>query len=283
MKISAIVTYSLLACHIHAAPSRFKQNIIHGPGAHSPRPNHDNRSDEEYHSVQTSYSSTWSGAAIRSPPEGETFNSVSASFVVPKPSIPAGSPVEDFYTVAVWVGIDGDTFQNAILQTGVDLTIAGGRVYYEPWYEWWPDHSSTFAEHLAISPGDVVKATVSATSSTSGFAIIENVSTGKLVSEYLTSATALAQQNAEWIVENYIMGPSPSLGHHTPLANWSSVVFTDTRASTQRSWLDASNATVVNMAQNKKVITEVTIDGSSIIDTYIYAGMVADLKSDDTS
>ncbi|PTB62293.1 concanavalin A-like lectin/glucanase [Trichoderma citrinoviride] len=277
MKISA-VTYSLLASHVYATPSMFKQDIIHGPISHFSRSNHHNCSEEEYHAGRVNYSTVWSGAVIHSPPENELFNSVSASFVIPKPSIPTGSPNEDFYTVAVWVGIDGDTSQNAILQTGVDLTIANGQVYYEPWYEWWPDHSSTFPEHLSISPGDVVKATVSATSSTSGFAILENVSTGQLVSKYLTSAHALGQQNAEWIVENYIMGPASS-GHLTPLANWSSIVFTDTRASTQKSWLDASNATVVNMSQHRRLITEVTIDGSSVIDTYI-AGRASDLESD---
>ncbi|PTB75256.1 concanavalin A-like lectin/glucanase [Trichoderma longibrachiatum ATCC 18648] len=221
---------------------------------------HHNRSQEQPHHLQDSYSSSWSGAVIHSPPEGETFNSVSASFVIPKPSIPAGSPNEKFYTVAAWVGIDGASASNVILQTGVDMTIAG----------------------------DVVKATVSATSSTSGFAIIENVSTGKLVSKYLTSTSALAQRNAEWIVENYMIGPRTSM-HFTPLANWSSIVFTDTKASTHKSWLDASNATimnmaqnktVMNMAQNKTVITKVTIDSSSVTDTYIYPGRASDSTSD---
>ncbi|KAL6861933.1 concanavalin A-like lectin/glucanase [Trichoderma novae-zelandiae] len=282
MKItSTVISYSLIAIFVHAAPNPFKQGI-HGPISHSSRSTHHPRSQEEDHDARVTYNPSWSGAVIHSPPEGETFNSVSASFVVPKPSIPAGSPVEGFYSVAVWVGIDGSTSQNAILQTGVDLTIAGGQVYYEPWYEWWPDHSYTFSEHLAISPGDVVKVTVSATSSTSGFAIVENVSTSKVVSQYITSAYALGQQNAEWIVENYIMGPSSS-SPFTPLANWSSIVFTDTRASTQKSWLDASNATIVNMRQNKKVITKVSIDGSSVIDTYIYTGKASDLKTEDPS
>ncbi|EGR44169.1 uncharacterized protein TRIREDRAFT_70927 [Trichoderma reesei QM6a] len=281
MKISTVVTYSLLACHVYATPITFKRDILHGPIARSSRSFQQNRSEEIHHGNRASYSSIWSGAVIDSPPEGEAFNSVSASFVIPKPSIPEGSPPNNYYTVAAWVGIDGDTASKAILQTGVDLTIEGGQVYYEPWYEWWPDHSYTFSENLAISPGDVIKATVSATSSTSGFATIENVSTGKLVTKYLTSTYALAQQNAEWIVENYMMGLGAS-AHHTPLANWSSIVFTDTKASTRKSWLDASNATAINMAQNKTVITEVTIDGSSVIDTYIFTGKTPNLKADDT-
>ncbi|OTA04887.1 hypothetical protein A9Z42_0054780 [Trichoderma parareesei] len=282
MKSFTLVTYSLLSCLVYATPIQFQRDILHGPIAHSSRPIQQNRSEEAYHGNRASYSSIWSGAVIDSPPEGETFNSVSANFVIPKPSIPRGSPVNNYYTVAAWVGIDGDTASKAILQTGVDLTIEGGRVYYEPWYEWWPDHSYTFSENLAISPGDVIKATVSATSSTSGSATIENVSTGKLVSKYLTSTYALAQQNAEWIVENYMMSLGPS-AHHTPLANWSSIVFTDTRASTRKSWLDASNATAINMAQNKTVITEVTINGSSVIDTYIFTGKASELTPDGTS
>ncbi|KAL7815073.1 peptidase A4 family domain-containing protein [Trichoderma aethiopicum] len=282
MKISAVVSYSLLTSHVHATPIRVKQDTFHGPIARSSAFSHHNRSGEEHLYRRDSYSSSWSGAVIHSPPEGELFNSVSASFVIPEPTIPAGSPNEKFYTVAAWVGIDGAFASNVILQTGVDMTIAGGQVYYEPWYEWWPDHSHNFHENLIISPGDTVKATVSATSSTSGFATIENVSTGKLVSKYLTSTSPLVQRNAEWIVENYLIGPPTSM-HFAPLANWSSIVFTDTRASTHESWLDASNATVMNMAQNKTLITKVTIEGSSVTDTYIYPGRASDSTSDNTS
>ena len=32
---------------------------------------------------------------------------------------------------AVWVGIDGDTCGNAILQTGVDLNVENGAVSYD--------------------------------------------------------------------------------------------------------------------------------------------------------
>jgi Peptidase A4 family len=36
------------------------------------------------------YSQNWSGMAITSPPTGQTFNAVSAQFVVPTPSAPSG-------------------------------------------------------------------------------------------------------------------------------------------------------------------------------------------------
>ena len=52
-----------------------------------------------------------------------TFTAVTGTFVVPSPSSPDGS-------AAIWVGIDGDTCGNAILQTGVEFTYAGGSVTY---------------------------------------------------------------------------------------------------------------------------------------------------------
>lgn len=63
------------------------------------------------------YSSNWAGAVYESPPSG-TFTAVSATITVPVPSATAAGT----YSASAWVGIDGDTYGNAILQTGVDFT-----------------------------------------------------------------------------------------------------------------------------------------------------------------
>ncbi len=85
------------------------------------------------------YSSNWAGAVLTAPPAGTTFNAVSGQFTVPTPSLPSGSS-SGTYAAAVWVGIDGDTYQNSILQAGIDVTVtkSGSRstVSYDSWYEW---------------------------------------------------------------------------------------------------------------------------------------------------
>lgn len=52
-----------------------------------------------------------------------TFTTVTGTFTVPTPSGTSGA-------ASAWVGIDGDTCGNAILQTGIDFTITGGKVSY---------------------------------------------------------------------------------------------------------------------------------------------------------
>ena len=53
-----------------------------------------------------------------------TWKSVTGTFTVPTPSGSSGA-------ASAWVGIDGDTCGNAILQTGVDFTISNGAVSYD--------------------------------------------------------------------------------------------------------------------------------------------------------
>ena len=48
---------------------------------------------------------------------------MTGTFTVPTPS---GSGA-----ASAWVGIDGDTCETAILQTGVDFTVSGGEVSYD--------------------------------------------------------------------------------------------------------------------------------------------------------
>ena len=59
-----------------------------------------------------------------------TFKSVTGTFVVPVPKAPSGGS-GGFYSASAWVGIDGDTCDTAILQTGIDFTINNGEVSYD--------------------------------------------------------------------------------------------------------------------------------------------------------
>lgn len=102
------------------------------------------------------YSTNWAGAVYSDPPSGESFNAVSASFIVPTVSVPSDvASTDGEYGVAIWVGIDGYTYSTAILQTGVDIVVStNGDVTYDAWYEWYPDVSESF-DNLQISAGDV--------------------------------------------------------------------------------------------------------------------------------
>lgn len=77
------------------------------------------------------YSQNWAGAVIVS----SNVTSVTAVITVPSISSTGGSSEQ---CVSAWVGIDGDTCDTAILQTGIDFCIEDGATTYDPWYEWYP-------------------------------------------------------------------------------------------------------------------------------------------------
>ena len=69
----------------------------------------------------------------------------------------------------------------------------------------------------------------------------------------------LGGQNAEWIVEDYTQN-----GGIVPLANWGTVTFTNTSASTSsRTEVGLSDATIFDMEQFGGILTDVSIDSTS--------------------
>jgi hypothetical protein len=174
--------------------------------------------------TQVDYSNNWSGAVLTAPPSGTTFTSVSAQFTVPSPAPVNGQAG----AASAWVGIDGDTYSNAILQTGVDFNVdANGGVSYDAWYEWFPDYAYDFSG-IDINTGDVISVSVVSSSSSSGTATIQNLSNGQTVTQDLTapdSNSNLGGQNAEWIVEDFEEG-----GSLVSFANFGTVDFTSATA-----------------------------------------------------
>jgi hypothetical protein len=201
------------------------------------------------------YSSNWAGAVWG---EGDgTFTTVTATFTVPTPSGASGA-------ASAWVGIDGDTCGNAILQTGVDFTVTGGKASYDAWYEWYPDYAYDFSG-ISISAGDVIKTTVTASSTTSGTAVIENLTTGQIVTQELTSSYALCEQNAEWIVEDF-----EENGSLVPFVDFGTVTFSSATASgPSGTTYTTSGATIIDIEQNGQVLTSVTTSGSTATIKYV--------------
>ncbi|KAF8843005.1 hypothetical protein BDN67DRAFT_253938 [Paxillus ammoniavirescens] len=199
------------------------------------------------------YSSNWAGAAWVE--ADGTFTSVTGTFTVPTPT---GSGA-----ASAWVGIDGDTCGNAILQTGVDFTVSGGSVSYDAWYEWYPDYAYDFSG-IPIAAGNVIKLTVTASSTTSGTAVIENLTTGHTVTQEITSSYALCEANAEWIVEDF-----EENGALVPFADFGTVEFTSAEATGPSGTYTPSGATLMDIEQNGKVLTSVSTSGSTATIKYV--------------
>lgn len=197
------------------------------------------------------YSPNWSGAVIESPPSRQTFNTVIGTFTVPKIS---GSGA-----ASAWVGIDGATVQNSILQAGVDFESTS----YTAWTEWYPNYAVDVSG-FSISAGDQIQVQVHSTSSTAGTVTLKNLSkrTSKSISLNAPSSSAALQGlNAEWIVEDFKQG-----GSLVPFANFGTVTFTGASARTSSgSSVGVSGATLIDIEQNGKVLTTVTIESSSSV------------------
>ncbi|KZT08178.1 uncharacterized protein LAESUDRAFT_649938 [Laetiporus sulphureus 93-53] len=205
------------------------------------------------------YSSNWAGAVYAE--SSGYFKAVTGTFTVPTPSAPNGG--SGTYAASAWVGIDGDTCENAILQTGVDFTISNGEVSYDAWYEWYPDYAYDFSG-ISISAGDEIKVTVTASSETAGTAVIENVSTGKTVTKSITSSYSLCEENAEWIVEDFEEGSSL-----VNFADFGTVTFTSATATTSSGSIGPGSASIIDIEQNGEVLTSVSISSSEVVVKYV--------------
>ncbi|TVY54049.1 Aspergillopepsin-2, partial [Lachnellula suecica] len=224
------------------------------------------------------YSTNWAGAVYSAPPSGETFSAVSASFVVPTASVPSNvDSTEGDYGVGIWVGIDGYTYSDAILQTGIDIVVStSGEITYDAWYEWYPDVSESF-NNIQISAGDNVTASVTASSSTSGVATIENLTTGQTATMEISSTYALEGENAEWIVEDYSVDNAL-----IAFADFGDVTFVNCVASTSSSSEGITDATIMDLDNSSgEIFTSVSVLSSSAL--YVAYNVSGDTSSDSGS
>jgi Peptidase A4 family len=203
------------------------------------------------------YSENWAGAVL----VGTGYTAVSAEFTVPTPSS-SGLGIGQF-CAAAWVGLDGDTCETSILQTGVDFCVEDGITSYDAWYEWYPAYSYDFTG-ITIDAGDVVKVSVVADSTTSGVATVENVSKGETVSHtFVLEVDALCEWNAEWIVEDFEEGDSL-----VNFADFGTVTFSDCEATKDGDTVDTDGAVIMDIEQDS-VLTSVTASGSTVTVKYV--------------
>jgi hypothetical protein len=138
-----------------------------------------------------------------------------------------------------------------------------GLTYCSAWYEWYPDYAYDFSG-ISFHVGDEVKLTVTASSTKKGKAVIENITTGKTVSKSISSSSALCEENAEWIVEDYEEGSSL-----VPFADFGTVEFTKAEATTSSGTVGPSGATIIDIKQSKKVLTSSSAGSSTVTVKYV--------------
>ncbi|KAI0325216.1 acid proteinase [Cubamyces sp. BRFM 1775] len=205
------------------------------------------------------YTANWSGAVVYTTTDAPWL-SVTGQFTVPTPHEPTNGTGR--HSVSAWVGIDGSGCDK-ILQTGVDFTVNGDTVTYTPWYEWYPASEQDWTG-FPIKAGDVITATVVATSATSGTATLINESSGQRMSHTFSGQPALCQYSAEWVVEDFTSG-----GKYVPLANFGTVTFTNLGAETADSTVGPAGARVIDIRQNGTVYTSASVTSDSVTVKYV--------------
>ncbi|KAJ5469191.1 Concanavalin A-like lectin/glucanases superfamily [Penicillium sp. IBT 31633x] len=210
--------------------------------------------------VQETYSSNWAGAVLI----GAGYTSVSGDVKVPVPQLPRGADPYTTYCASAWVGIDGDTCNTAILQTGINVCIQGGNPSYSAWFEWYPDYAHDFP-NVQISAGNQVKMTVNATTKSSGTATVENLSTGVSVIHTFSHGLEgnLCEFNAEWIVEDFSVNNGLA-----PFADFDTVVFSNAVASAGRHTYGPSSASIMDIYQDL-ILTSSSVTEDSVTVNYI--------------
>jgi len=217
--------------------------------------------------VHPSYDSNWAGGVL----VGSGYTEVTGTITVPTPKEPSGGSSRTEYSASAWVGIDGDTCQSAILQTGVDFYVEGSQVSYDAWYEWFPDYAYYY-DGITISAGNQIKMTVVASSTTSGTATIENLSTGQTVSHSFTnegSEGKLCETNAEWIIEDFAEISSSGQESLVPFANFGTVSFTNAYAIQNGAQVTPAGATIFDIGTSSKPLTSCSGSSSGVSCSYV--------------
>ena len=196
-----------------------------------------------------------------------TYSAVSATFTVPKATPGANNPQERFQSSSVWVGIDGSTYDKAILQTGIYVELVNGTTRYTGWHEWLPSQAGDFS--LAIRQGDILALRVRSHNSTSGWVEIENHTTGKAASKVMHApnpTATLRGENAEWIVEDFTMK------NVVPFVNFGQIDFWGAGAdSAKEAQSNLHDTSTVDIRQAGKILTNTTILSNSHMKV-VYAG-----------
>ncbi|KAH6664251.1 peptidase G1 [Halenospora varia] len=200
---------------------------------------------------------------LTNPPQGKTFNLVSAQFEIPEPALPHNSN-DEHYAAAFWVGLGGYSSQ-PLLQAGVDvvLTRSGNKtkILVEPWWEWFPDFSHLLTPlEFACEVGDIVSIAVYAASPLFGIITFNNLSTGQQkclgVKSPEDQKYQLIGDSVEWIVEHFRIE-----GKWLPLPDYGTIKFSNCVAGAAEERMDLNDTTPID-----------SIGETSLNSYHIYSG-----------
>ncbi|GAD95948.1 aspergillopepsin-2 precursor, putative [Paecilomyces variotii No. 5] len=210
----------------------------------------------------------WSGAIL----ESSNVTSVTGTFTIPNPKMPSGGTSSTAYCGCAWVGIDGDLDicpNGGLIQSGAAWCIQNDSPSFYAWYEWWPAQYMITFDNFDVEAGDELKVTVTATSTSTGNTIVENLTRGTIIGHtWDTESPVLCEATAEWIVEDFT-DTSNGSEYLAPFANYGSVTFTDNSAIANGQIFGVSNAQIVNMVQNGSTISEASIFNNQLVTTYV--------------
>lgn len=131
--------------------------------------------------------------------------------------------------------------------------------------QWYPDYAYDFSG-ITLAAGNSIQVTVTASSTTSGTAVIKNLTTGKSVTHTFSnegSEGSLCETDAEWIVEAY-----ESNGGQVTLANFGTITFTGASAKTSSGTVTPDQGTIIDMRPSNQVVTDCSSSSSTVKCTY---------------
>ncbi|KAK3294926.1 concanavalin A-like lectin/glucanase domain-containing protein [Chaetomium fimeti] len=153
----------------------------------------------------TADSANWCGS-VNTTPSTNQIQTIHGTFQHPTCSQRAGVTTYP-QAAANWVGIDGDSWTSALLQSGTVCKIdnSTGIVKNEAWWQWVPSAAYTIAS-MPVSPDDWFEITIETTSATAGKITLTNLSQGHTFTMQVKDGPALARVNADWVVERPYYG-----------------------------------------------------------------------------
>ncbi|KAL8360479.1 hypothetical protein RB601_007221 [Gaeumannomyces tritici] len=194
------------------------------------------------------YSGNWCGASQHTPTTNR-FKSVSGVFNVPNLSLRPSTGTPQF--VASWVGMDGANCATALVQAGATTEISSSSVQTSNlWFEWIPDAAYNI-QSLPAHPDDMIRVTITATSSSQATILVENLSLAPTapvtaVQVSLSNGSPLCRIDAEWIVENFKVN-----GNQTPFGRFQDVWFQTCEAkTTSGSTIGINGASMIYLQNN---------------------------------
>jgi len=152
-----------------------------------------------------------------------------------------------------------DFANRTVTQSGGDISYS-----YDAWYEWYPDYAYDFSG-ITINAGDTISVSLTTSDSTDGYVVLSS-SNGQSVSQSISSSSALAGQNAEWIVEDFEEG-----GSQVSLADWGTVTFTDIAATGSGGTTEGAEGSDVLILEDNSgnILSSVSVSDSEVVVTYV--------------